>query len=186
MIFRHNSTIGIKTKKCKLCGKDKIIFSKGRCKECATIEDTHSKISAAASHEEGFTELRDKLDDLISIWVRYSAVNEWGMVNCYTCDKPNKPADIDAGHYITRECMYLRFDLRNIRGQCRLCNRSKGGMAAEFGKRLELEHPGITEILLEESQIIHKWSREELRSMIFDFTQKTKTLKQEDKWRDRI
>ena len=74
--------------------------------------------------------------------------------------------------------MYLRFDAsRNIRPQCHICNRSKYGMAAAFGKRLELEHPGITEILLTESRIIHKWSREELRGLITEFTQKLKMLK---------
>jgi hypothetical protein len=179
MIFRHNSSIGIKTKKCRSCGKDRVIFSRGRCVSCARIEDAHAKISATASEDVGLTELRDKLDELVSRFVRYSAErNDSGQIECYTCGVGLLPAEMDAGHYITRNCMYLRFDAsRNIRPQCHSCNRSKYGMAAEFGKKLELEMPGITEILLEESQIIHKWSRDELRSLIHDFTQKNKRFK---------
>lgn len=177
MIYRHNSTIGVKLKPCRRCGKDRPIFSKGRCAECSRIEDAQGKITAAAMTEAGLPELMEELDDLVSYWVRYSAVDEWGLVNCFTCDNRFKPSDLDAGHYVSRACMYLRYDLRNIRRQCRICNRSKYGMAAEFGKRLELEHLGLTEILLEESQIIHKWSRDELHQMIQDFKAKNKILK---------
>lgn len=177
MIYRHNSTIGIKLKNCRRCGRPKQIFSKGRCVDCARIEDVQGKITAAAMDEAGLPELIEKLDDLVSQWVRYSAIDEYGLVNCYTCTNRFKPADLDAGHYITRMCMYLRFDSRNIKPQCRICNRSKYGMATEFGKHLELDYPGITEILLEESQIIHKWSRGELESMIYEFKIKVKQLK---------
>ncbi len=128
--------------------------------------------------EAGLPEIIEKLDDLVSQWVRYSAVDEYGLVNCYTCSKRFKPADLDAGHYVTRECMYLRFDTsRNIRPQCHICNRSNYGMAATFGKRLELEMPGVTEILLEESRLVHKWNRDELKQMILEFEQKIKQLK---------
>lgn len=176
MIYRHNSTIGVKKKPCKNCGKDSIIFSRGRCKNCATVEDMHSKISAHQDQEDGISELEERLWDLVSKWVRYSAANEFGMVNCYTCGNYHKPSEVDAGHYITRGCKYLKFDLRHIKPQCKTCNQAKGGMAAAFGKHLEEEHLGITEILLEESHIIHSWSREELRGMIYDFTQKVKSL----------
>jgi len=49
-------------------------------------------------------------------------------------------------------------------------------MAAEFGKKLEIERSGITEILLEESRIIHKWSRDELLQMIAEYSLKVKAL----------
>lgn len=177
MIFRHNSTIGIKMKPCKSCGKSSMIFSKGRCQNCSKIEDTHAKIAASQNDDDGLPELIEQLDTLISKWVRYSAVGGDGLVECYTSGKRFLPRDLDAGHYITRNCMFLRFDLRNIKPQSRIDNRGKYGLAAEFGKRLELEHPGITEILLEESRIIYKWSREELRNLISEYTIKLKQLK---------
>lgn len=177
MIYRHNSTIGIKPKPCKSCGRIKPVFSRGRCAECSKIEDTHAKIAAAQSEEDGLPKLIDRLDGLVSKWVRHGSISKTGVVSCYTCDDFFLPENMDAGHYITRNCAYLRFDLRNIKPQCRPCNRHKYGMAAEFGKHLELDNPGVTEILLEESRIIHKWSREELRQMIIEYEQKLKKLK---------
>lgn len=175
MIYRHNSTIGVKLKPCKSCGFSKPIFSRGRCADCARIEDTHAKIAAAQMEEDGLPELIDRLDGLVSKYVRWSAPHKDTLIECYTCGDWRPRMVMDAGHYITRACMYLRFDVaRNIRPQCPTCNRSKYGMAAEFGKKLEMEMPGVTEILLEESRIIHKWSREELRQMINEFTQKIK------------
>jgi NinG protein len=127
--------------------------------------------------EEGLQDLITDLDVLVSKWVRYSAVGPDNLVQCYTCPSKLPPAEMDAGHYISRASMFLRWDVtRNLRPQCQPCNRSKYGKAAVFGKKLEFEMPGVTEILLEESRIIVKWSREELRGMIADFTQKLKTL----------
>ena len=177
MIYRHNNTIGIKHKTCKSCGRTSIIFSRGRCQDCSRIEDTHAKIAAAQEKEAGLPELIDRLDALVSKWVRYSAVGPDELVECFTCRKRFRPQDVDAGHYVTRDCKFLRFDLRNIRPQCRPDNRSKYGMRAEFGKRLEEENEGITEILLEESRIIHHWTRDELKQMILEFEQKLKPLK---------
>src|ERR1700748_145049 len=177
MIYRNNSTIAIKRKPCRSCGRDSIIFSKGRCQNCAKIEDTQTKISASIMEEAGLPELIEKLDELVSKWVRYSNLNEHDLCECYTCEKWDIPSCMDAGHYITRACMYLRFDLRNIKPQCTPCNRGRYGMAPEFGKHLELDNPGITEILLDENQIIHKWSRSELESMIEEYKIKLKRLK---------
>lgn len=175
----RNSTILPKKKICVACGKECYWFSRQRCKECATIQDTHARISAAQEEEDGLPELIDRLDGLVSKYVRFSAPrNADYNIECYTCGDWRLASVMDAGHYITRACMYLRFDVsRNIRPQCHICNRAKYGKAAEFGKHLELDMPGVTEILLEESRIIHKWSREELKQMILEYETKLKSLK---------
>jgi ribosomal protein L37E len=43
-----NSTIIQKKKNCKSCGKPSFIFSKGRCRQCATIEDTKARVKKVA------------------------------------------------------------------------------------------------------------------------------------------
>jgi hypothetical protein len=152
-------------------------FSKKRCQQCAKVESFYAKEEKEIK-EEGLQDLIADLDVLVSKWVRYSAVGKDGLVQCYTCSAKHTPVEMDAGHYITRKCAYLRFDVgRNIRSQCVICNRAKYGMAAAFGKHLEMDMPGVTEILLEESRIVYKWSREELRGLISEFTQKNKLLK---------
>lgn len=173
----YNSTIQLKQKTCISCGKPCYWFSKKRCQQCAKVEDFHAKNIAAMQQEDGLPELIDRLDGLISKWVRYSVMGSDGLTECYTCGKRFKPSDLDAGHYRPRACQFLRFDLRNIKPQCRSDNRAKYGMAAQFGKRLEEENGGITEILLEESKIIHHWTREELKQMILEYEGKVASLK---------
>src|ERR1700744_609236 len=172
----YNSIIRVRQKICVNCGKPCYWFSKKRCKDCARVEDFHAKEEKIVE-EEGLQDLVSDLDTLVSRWVRYSAVGENNLVQCYTCSLKFPPIEMDAGHYITRGCMYLRFDsARNIRPQCQICNRYKYGKAAQFGQNLELEFPGITDILLEESRIVYKWTRDELRTLIAEYTQKTKLL----------
>lgn len=171
-----NSTIRVKEKVCINCGKPCIWFSRKRCQQCAKVEDFYAKEEKIVK-EDGFADLIEDLDALVSKWVRFGAIDEYGLVQCYTCSTRLPPAQMDAGHYISRKCFFLRFDAsRNIRPQCGTCNRAKSGKAAQFGKNLELEHPGITEILLEESYIITRWSRDELNAMITDFKQRVKQL----------
>ena len=173
-----NSTIRIKQNLCIRCGKPCVWFSKKRCQQCAKVEDFYAKEAKILPEDDGLPELIDRLDGLVSKYVRLNACDKDRNCECYTCGDKRLWMTMDAGHYIARSCMYLRFDMtRNIRPQCHICNRSKYGMSPQFAAHLELEMPGSTEILLEESRIIHKWSREELRAMIIEYTAKVKQLK---------
>jgi hypothetical protein len=173
----YNSTIRIKEKICVSCGKPCVWFSKKRCQQCAKVESFHAKEEELQKEEDGLPELIDRLDGLVSKYVRMSAADMDRNCECYTCGDKRMWMLMDAGHYITRSCMYLRFDTsRNIRPQCPICNRAKYGMAAAFGKHLEIEMPNVTEILLEESRIVYKYTREELRNLITDYTQRIKLL----------
>lgn len=75
--------------------------------------------------------------------------------------------------------MYLRFDERNCRPQCSDCNESKYGNMAEFTRRLELQNNGIIDILTEESRLVHKPTREEIRQVIATYTPLVKHLKKQ-------
>lgn len=172
----HNSTIRVREKICISCGKPCFWFSRKRCQQCARVEDFHAKEEKLIT-EDNLQDMVADLDILVSKWVRLSAAEPDGLVKCFTCNDRLLPSELDAGHYITRSCMHLRFDtIRNIRPQCRVDNRAKYGKAAIFGQNLEKEMPGVTEILLEESRIIYKYTRDELRSLIIEFTQKLRTL----------
>ncbi len=174
----HNSTIFVKEKICSRCGLKKPIFSRGRCQPCAKIEDTLAREEKSIEHEDGLPELIKELDDLVSRYVRKSNCDKDRNIRCYTCDNVYPYGEMQAGHYIPRGCMLLRFDTdRNIRCQCKTCNEYKRGNLAEYGRRLEAEMPGVTEILLSESYTVYKYSREELRSMIADYYKRIKLLK---------
>jgi hypothetical protein len=173
----YNSTIIRKKKTCKRCGKPSYIFSQGRCQPCATIEDTLAREEEMIESEAGLPELISDLDALVSKYVRRKAADKDGLVQCYTCPTVLPVAEMQAGHYIPRGNQLLRFDVdRNIRPQCHSCNCLYHGRIAEYGKRLEEEMPNVTEVLLEESRIVHRWGRDELKSMINEYTIKLKQL----------
>jgi NinG protein len=170
----HNSTIKVKQKICKRCGRQKFIFSKGRCQECAKIEGAAKDDEREQEIE--FATLVSDLDAVFSRYIRHKYADKDGMVKCYTCPSIEPINMIENGHYISRSHMYLRWDERNCRPQCNICNCMKHGNIAVYAKNLEIESSGITDILLEESRMVYKWSKNELQSMISEFSKRLKQL----------
>lgn len=94
-----------------------------------------------------------KLDRIFSQYIRKKDLkNECNR--CYTCKKIITYEETDAGHYITRQHMATRFDERNVKPQCRRCNRFQSGCADEFALHL-LEDYGA-DVLAELNQA--KWT----------------------------
>lgn len=170
-----NSTIKIKKKLCKSCKQEKYIFSRGRCADCSRQEDNKDQEAEVAG--ESLVYLISDLDTLCSLIVRMKDANENGMNECYTCNSVMDWKQLQAGHYMSRRNMFLRWDFRNLKPQCNTCNVIKHGNLSSYGKRLEMEHPGITEILLEESRIVQHWSRDELKGMAVEFNRQLSMLK---------
>lgn len=173
----YNSTIILKKRPCISCGADSYIFSKGRCQDCARIEDSMKRIDQSKGDKgEDLSGLIHDADTLFSIYVRRKDANKQGEVACYTCGTVKRYQELQCGHYMKRGNLFLRWDLRNARVQCYYCNVTKGGNAREFSLHLEREYPGITEILLEESRLVYKPSRDEMRNLVSELTQKIKRL----------
>lgn len=175
----YNSTIRQKKKICIRCGNDCYWFSKKRCKQCATIEDSLARMEEETNEEiekEGLKELIKIADDVFSKWLRQSSADKDGFVTCYTCDSVLRHQDAQCGHYVKRGNLFLRFDPRNCRVQDEACNKYKDGNYAEYTKRLEMEHPGITSILMEEATIVYKPTRDEIRGIINEYSRKLKAL----------
>lgn len=128
-------------------------------------------------YEEGLPELIQEADILLSRWLRLSNADKDGNVTCFTCGSTIPWRESQCGHYISRSCLYLRHDLRNCRIQDKFCNEFKSGNLLEFAKRLEIQKPGITEILYEESKIVYRPTREEIRNIIAEYSAKLKLLK---------
>jgi len=175
-----NSTIRIKERACIRCGKVTRIFSKGRCQACATVENVlaqDEKESKRVIQEEDLSGLIEDADTIFSRFIRLKYANERGMVKCFTCPTIAHWSMVDCGHYVSRSHMYLRWDERNCRPQCKICNQSKYGEHAKFAHGLELESIGVVEILEHEMMLVHKPSREEIRQIISQYTPLVKELK---------
>ncbi len=126
--------------------------------------------------DESLSNLITDLDIIYSRYIRLREADLYGNVKCFTCDKVDNWKRMDCGHFIGRGHMFLRFDERNTKIQCPYCNRHSSGNLIIFSQRLELEHPGIVEILYEEAKMVHKYSREELKLMIADYSNKLKKI----------
>jgi hypothetical protein len=181
MGYRFNSTIRIKQKPCSRCGKIGPIFSKGRCQQCSTIENTFAKMEQETESEvrqEGLSDLIADLDAVVSKYIRLKYSDSNGQCKCFTCDNTKHWTLQQAGHFIPRGNMFLRFDVdRNLRPQCEHCNCMLHGNIAEYQRQLELQQVGVTDILYEEARIIHKWDRSELKALIVFYSSKVKQMK---------
>lgn len=172
----HNSTIRLKEKTCLGCGRLKLIFSKGKCVDCARISRIFERDEKETIEQEDLSGLIEDADAVYSTHLRLSNSVD-GECKCYTCGKKITVGQAQCGHYIYRKCYYLRWDSRNTRVQCEDCNVYNKGNLSVFARKLEDENEGITEILLEESRIVYKLGREELRIIISDCTEKINQLK---------
>jgi hypothetical protein len=72
----YNSTIISKKKRCVSCGTMQFLFSKGRCKSCATIEDTNKRIAA---HEEVEEDERSALKKESGMVFGQKEGNDWSL-----------------------------------------------------------------------------------------------------------
>ncbi len=181
MRFAHNSTILRKQKDCVICGKPCYPFSKGRCQRCATTENTMKRmeeLNNQAVDKEDLSSLIQDADAIFSQYIRLKYAYKDGTVKCYTCPHRNKWTKLQNGHYVRRGHLLLRFDERNCRPQCETCNQFKHGNLKVYADNLEKEKPGITDILFEESVLVHRPSRDEVRQIIAEYTPKVKLLNQ--------
>lgn len=123
------------------------------------------------------TKNEKKLDRLFSKWVRKSNANHQGLIRCYTCGVYKMWDDCDAGHYVNRNHKGTRWDERNVKPQCKKCNRFESGKSDEFALKLIKEYGH--EILEELNR--HKWTPfmiDDLQviGMIENYKQKLKEL----------
>lgn len=171
----RNSTILPKKKICVACGKECYWFSRQRCKECATFQSVSTRMARAA--EEDLQELIKLADAAFSKYIRKSGEDDNGVIRCFTCGKEMDFHEAQCGHFISRSCLYLRWDTRNAKNQCNTCNCYKGGNIAEYRQRLNSLHPGLPDILEEERYIIYRPTQHEIKALILNFEQKLKSLK---------
>lgn len=64
-----------------------------------------------------------QLDKIFSEYIRRRDSNTQGIGRCISCKRFIHWKDADAGHYVNRRHMSLRYDEKNVNLQCRHCNR---------------------------------------------------------------
>ena len=102
------------------------------------------------------------MDRAWSIHVRYTAVDQHGLVECFTCGKRDQPSIMHCGHFASRRYMATRWHPDNCRPQCVACNIYDQGRQFEFGRRLDLEEPGKAERVFQLARSTRKFSVDEI------------------------
>lgn len=176
----YNSTIRVKKKKCVECGKMEFIFSKGRCSQCAKIGN-HKALEEKGKEiedSESVAILKKDADLLFSRVVRLrAAAPGTGILSCYICDAEIHYSQAHAMHFEGREGSSLRYDHRNVKAGCVVCNVHKRGNFELYSVRLEEEEKGLAEWLYLEGKEPYKFWREELKTLIGDLTREMNHLR---------
>lgn len=119
--------------------------------------------------------LETKLDGIFSEWVRRSAADEGGTVECVTCRKLMfwKNDGAQAGHFIKRSHRSVRWDPRNVHVQCVHCNKWRNGEEGQHSdyiiKRYGVE---VHQELFRLKHQVCKHTRADLEEMIQSYKQK--------------
>lgn len=120
--------------------------------------------------------LRKKLWKVCSYYIR---ARDGGV--CFTCGRQSEGSGYHAGHYIPSSVggIALRYDERNIHGQCYHCNINLGGYGAMYHKKMIEVHGQelVDELWKIKNQNITKWSTEDFLNKIKYYESKIKNIK---------
>ena len=119
------------------------------------------------------SKLVKKLDVVFSQYIRLSNSNSRGYCKCVTCGKEGhwKNGGIQAGHFMSRKHYSTRWDERNVKPQCVSCNMFRSGEQYKFSQYLG---NNLSEELQMKSNIITKFTSDELQDMIDSYSAKVK------------
>ncbi len=110
--------------------------------------------------------LINKLDRIFSEYIRKRDANKKGICKCITCQREFKWNELDAGHFISRKEMSVRWDERNVAAQCQYCNRFRFGEQFKFSMALDKQSRGLSKRLFNKSKEIVKYSMNDLHELV--------------------
>ena len=117
-------------------------------------------------------------DRWFSKFIRLRDADDTGILNCISCGIPVHWKNADAGHFIKRQFMSLRFNEKNVNGQCRKCNWLLQGNDIEYAKGLVKKYgKGILEQLVATKHRTTHTGRFELKHIADYYRDKFNQLK---------
>lgn len=122
-----------------------------------------------------------KLDIVFSKYIRLRDSTN-GMFICCSCGQMKPYEMADAGHFINRRWMSVRWREDNVHAQCSACNRFDEGNAAGYARFMDKKYgPAHVDSLMALKNAGQKWSDFEVELLIKEYKQKTKDLLEERK-----
>ena len=174
-----NSTIISKKKKCKSCGRMDYIFSKGNCKQCATVKSTANRAEKLEydDTEESRSNIISDLDAVFSDLIRIKASGSNGQSKCFICGKESHYKQLCNNHYIQRSVIALRWEENNCKSGCYECNNRHEVDTEPFTIKMEEWRKGITAELTQQSREVVKVSTQDLKELLISLRQQLKMAK---------
>jgi hypothetical protein len=116
--------------------------------------------------KKSYARLKKDLDKIFSEYIRLKDSRHL-IARCYTCGKKASYKELQAGHYVPRNYLPLRWDERNVKVQCVGCNIFKKGNLDEYAIKLRQEYGNkILETLNKEKYKLIKLSTLDLQKRI--------------------
>lgn len=119
-----------------------------------------------------------------TVWGHYSKFirlrdsDENGYCKCTTCGKIDYWKDMDAGHFIPRNCKATKYHEKNVFVQCPRCNRFLSGKQFEMGLYIDKRYgKGTAEKILIKSKQLCKRSKFDLQVLGDYYREEVKKLK---------
>jgi hypothetical protein len=173
---------GLKNTDCVKVGKNLYCIScrtiakkKNQLKKAQLNTKVRSLIKPQAEVAERQYLIQD-LDNVFSKYIRISHSDKNGFCTCFTCNKIFHWTKVDCGHYIKRSDTLLRWDKNNAKPQCKECNQFLHGNIDVYTERLNEENPGVADMLREQSRDINKFSRQDLKELFVDLSNKLRLV----------
>lgn len=121
----------------------------------------------------------ETLDNIFSEYVRLRDADQYGMIRCISCGKRVHWKQADAGHYVGRGNMNLRYDGINVNAQCVDCNRFKSGNLKKYKRGLIVKHGRYIMNYLENKKIdIRQYTEYELELLCSYYRKQIRMLKE--------
>lgn len=119
----------------------------------------------------------DKLDSIFSQYIRLRDSDEYGMIICISCGKRVRWKESDAGHFISRGNMSLRFNKYNVNAQCKQCNQYECGNIEKYTVEIKRKYgTAILQGLIDMKKNEKHWINEELDFLIRFYEKQVKVL----------
>lgn len=124
--------------------------------------------------------LMAKADKYFSLYIRYRDTKPWNFKfgRCISCGKIVPFEKGDAGHYVNRGNMSLRYSEDNVHFQCISCNRFQEGNIQDYRRSLVRTcGEELVEKLERAKHITHKISDFELDAIAKEYKKKWEEIK---------
>jgi hypothetical protein len=119
-------------------------------------------------------------DNWFSKYVRIRDADSDGIIHCISCGRPVLWKHADAGHFVKRQHMTLRFNEKNVNAQCKRCNWPEQGNDTGYAKGLDRKYgPGTAEKLMILKNGSHHLGQFELKIIAKHYRNRFNELKKE-------